>query len=472
MLERTGSVQGACSEIRGRELTGQAAPARPRGFPMAVFAPPKAFASLPVPASLRVLASLPALAMLLGLVLVQTVRAGCTEPSSPPPPPITWYGYYTMQGGVPHAVEGETWTFDHGAPDPLEGWTVVNFNRNVESHWSLPTVADFDERDALPAIPGLEGMAYGGRRVLWLGTHEDTADSLCWPGGGGYGSYWNQRITSPVLAGDPDSQDDVLLGLPIIHDMQDVGDVGDTLRVLVIANGVETEVAAFGGQELDGENKAYIWIGSAIGAAEEFQVAFEFRNFLLCDEDGGYDSKIGACRIDNVEVEGRGLHELFSFDGGPRDFPVSGYIPPVVGAQVGFSMTSCDVNGDGIDDLIAGAPFYSNGEVNEGAVYVFLVSANGTFVLDKVLELNRANSYFGASVAGLADVDGDGYDDVLVGLPSTLGQGQRCRWRLPLPRQAERDQLRTVVVCVEHTDQRSVGVRGRSGGRSEQRRLR
>jgi len=43
------------------------------------------------------------------------------------------------------------------------------------------------------------------------------------------------------------------------------------------------------------------------------------------------------------------------------------------GASFGFSMASCDVNGDQVDDLIVGAPYYSRKtEPNVGSIYVYL----------------------------------------------------------------------------------------------------
>ena len=44
-----------------------------------------------------------------------------------------------------------------------------------------------------------------------------------------------------------------------------------------------------------------------------------------------------------------------------------------VGSYFGFSKVACDLNGDKIDDLIVGAPYYSEKqEPNLGAVYVYL----------------------------------------------------------------------------------------------------
>jgi C1A family cysteine protease len=77
-----------------------------------------------------------------------------------------------------------------------------------------------------------------------------------------------------------------------------------------------------------------------------------------------------------------------------------------------------DVNGDGYGDLIIGAEGYSNGQVEEGAVYLYLGGPAGPSAEpDAVLEIDAADAHFGFSVAAAGDVNGDGYSDILVGSP-------------------------------------------------------
>ncbi|MES2772772.1 MAG: FG-GAP-like repeat-containing protein [Bacteroidota bacterium] len=79
-----------------------------------------------------------------------------------------------------------------------------------------------------------------------------------------------------------------------------------------------------------------------------------------------------------------------------------------------------DINGDGFSDVIVGAPAYDNGEVDEGVAFLFLGSSQGinTNLSAAIkLEENQANASFGYSVAGAGDVNNDGYDDVMVGAP-------------------------------------------------------
>ncbi|MHC1763415.1 MAG: FG-GAP-like repeat-containing protein [Verrucomicrobiia bacterium] len=77
-----------------------------------------------------------------------------------------------------------------------------------------------------------------------------------------------------------------------------------------------------------------------------------------------------------------------------------------------------DVNRDGFADLLVGAAFASHGEINEGAVFLYLGSKEGLRPSPAWhAESNQPHSMFGASVSGAGDLNGDGFDDVVIGAP-------------------------------------------------------
>lgn len=74
-----------------------------------------------------------------------------------------------------------------------------------------------------------------------------------------------------------------------------------------------------------------------------------------------------------------------------------------------------DVNGDGYDDVVSGAPGYPLG-AGRGQVYIHHGAEYGVATeTGTTLTGESDGDGFGSTVAGAGDVNGDGYDDVLVG---------------------------------------------------------
>ena len=115
------------------------------------------------------------------------------------------------------------------------------------------------------------------------------------------------------------------------------------------------------------------------------------------NDNNGADS--GSARV----VSGSDDSVLLNFDGDSA------------GDQFGAAVAGAgDVNGDGLDDLIVGAPLDDNNGTDSGSVRV-LSGADGSVLYN--FDGDSAGDQFGATVVGAGDINGDGFDDLIVGAP-------------------------------------------------------
>lgn len=85
----------------------------------------------------------------------------------------------------------------------------------------------------------------------------------------------------------------------------------------------------------------------------------------------------------------------------------------------GIAVALADVDGDGVADLIVGAPGEDSAGTEAGAVYIFFALAAGeTPTADQVLYGAGEGEGYGTSLAVLGDADGDGYPLVAIGAPA------------------------------------------------------
>ena len=125
-----------------------------------------------------------------------------------------------------------------------------------------------------------------------------------------------------------------------------------------------------------------------------------------------------------------------------RTTDADGGIIPTATSGAGYVVSSAgDVNGDGFDDVIVGVPTLRNepytGAYQAGGAYVIYGNAAGALpalpmdtgngvnasiaasVGFKISSGLGAEGRFGATVSGIGDVNGDGFDDVMMGLSGT-----------------------------------------------------
>ena len=177
-------------------------------------------------------------------------------------------------------------------------------------------------------------------------------------------------------------------------------------------------VGAYSTNNYDGA--AYLYMGTASGlsnapvtfaGAPGAQAAFG-SSFSVADvnADGFADVVISAYRYNSFE--GR----AFLYMGGPSGLSSAPLVlPNPHGAFGSFGIGQSgvgDVNGDGFDDFVIGAYLDA---MNVGAAYLYLGGPAGPSPMPAPLSNPYGQgAYFGNAVAGGGDVDGDGLDDVAV----------------------------------------------------------
>ncbi|RYF90698.1 MAG: hypothetical protein EON95_16460, partial [Caulobacteraceae bacterium] len=139
--------------------------------------------------------------------------------------------------------------------------------------------------------------------------------------------------------------------------------------------------------------------------------SFAGASFVVFGSDEGFDDKLDLATLN-----------------GANGFRING---PAAYEFTGFSVAGAgDINGDGLADLIIGAP-YANGEA--GATYVVFGSGVAFAATIELSALNGTNGFkiagesggdrSGWSVSAAGDVNGDGIDDLLVGAPQASPNG-------------------------------------------------
>ena len=140
------------------------------------------------------------------------------------------------------------------------------------------------------------------------------------------------------------------------------------------------------------------------------------------NSDGFADVLVFAYRWDGP----LGASKVYLYLGsasGLENTPTWGIEPEAPSADFGIGFTGAgDVNGDGYDDVIIGVPGHDGAGLDRGRIDLFLGSAAGLpLTPSSSIEGFIDGGSFGSPLEGVGDLDNDGYDDVVVAAPVENG---------------------------------------------------
>lgn len=148
-----------------------------------------------------------------------------------------------------------------------------------------------------------------------------------------------------------------------------------------------------------------------LGGARGDSYGYAMANVGDVDGDGLDDLAIGSPWNDDAGDDA-GRIDVVSAVSGAVIWSQFGQNP---GDLLGFSVAKAGlIDGDNVPDVIVGAPYNDDRDTNAGRVYLFS-GADGSQI--KAIRGQARGDLFGYSVAGGGDLDGDGSDDYIVGAP-------------------------------------------------------
>ncbi len=202
-----------------------------------------------------------------------------------------------------------------------------------------------------------------------------------------------------------DGYDDLAIGAPGFDGGS--GAVGRVVLHLGAATGLASTAAAQAVGDQPGAE-----FGTCVAAAGDV------------DGDGLADLFVGAPARDETFIDqGRG-HVFLGSASAPLAGPAWSLDGASAGERFGAAAAAADVDADGFDDLVVGAPGFSGGEAGEGAAFLFAGSPGGPALLPSwSFEPDVAGASFGAALGRAGDVDADGHADLIAGAPDLASGG-------------------------------------------------
>eukprot|EP00118_Oscarella_pearsei_P025366 m.308055 g.308055 ORF g.308055 m.308055 type:complete len:1044 (+) comp43326_c0_seq1:101-3232(+) len=164
------------------------------------------------------------------------------------------------------------------------------------------------------------------------------------------------------------------------------------------------------------DRSRYARSGLHVGATEWSYLAYsvDFGSFHF--HGNAHEYVVGIPRTDQY----KGKVVVFSYDLEIRVAQVSASIGgEQVTSYFGHTVVAADLNKDGFDDLLVGAPYYTGSLRDQGRVYSYINSQKSSFTASQVLTGSLAKGSFGFSIAVVGNLDRDigGFVEIAIGAP-------------------------------------------------------
>lgn len=278
-------------------------------------------------------------------------------------------------------------------------WSIES-NQSISNYgFSVASAGDVNGDGATEVIVSAPNGTFGqddeGRANLYSGSVAGLATTTSWTAesnqvGGNFGR-------SVASAGDVngDGFSDVVVGAPKF----DAGQTNEGRAYIYL--GSATGLVSSASWTVDGEQNGAN-LGVSVATAGDV------------NGDGFADVIVGADGFNAGQVDEGRVYLHMGSASGPATTPTWFAESDRTAAAFGASVAPAgDVNGDGFADVILGAPLFE-----KGRAFVYLGSATGLAGGPaRFVEADQFNSFFAICVAGAGDVNGDGLSDVVVGAP-------------------------------------------------------